>query len=184
MRFRSIVPAIAIIFVGLPFAGIVSSQDTAEATKVEVLKKYSMEIPAEFKRTEPKSRILEYEFKVGEEDKAARLTMMAAGGGIEPNIQRWKGQFAGGKPEDQNVEKMTVGQFEVHIIDVNGSFEERMGGGPFSGGKVVQRENYAMAGAILAAPSGRLYFVKMIGPQETVKSNREKFVKMVKSIGE
>ena len=36
---------------------------------------------------------------------------------------------------------------------------------------------------ILVDPNGRKYFVKMIGPAEVVKKNREPFVKMIKSIG-
>ena len=58
------------------------------------------------------------------------------------------------------------------------------GGGPSFGGKTVQRENYAMAGAILVSQDGLMYFAKMIGPAEVVKGNREKFVKMIKSVGE
>ena len=59
-----------------------------------------------------------------------------------------------------------------------------MGGGPFAGGKVINRENYAMAGAILVHPEGRKYFVKMIGPAAVVKANRKSFVSMIKSINE
>ena len=57
-----------------------------------------------------------------------------------------------------------------------------MGGGPFFGGKTVERENYAMAGAIIVHPEGRKYFVKMVGPAEVVNENREAFVEMIKSI--
>ncbi|MEO1616036.1 MAG: hypothetical protein AAFV88_09320 [Planctomycetota bacterium] len=182
MRLNFSLAILAALLAVTVLPGNAFAEDTAEAVSVDVFKMGTMEVPEEFKRTQPKSRILEHEFKVGEDGQTARLTMMAAGGGVEPNIKRWKGQFSGGKPEDQKVEKIKAGPFEVHLIDVSGSFAESMGGGPFAPGKTVQRENYAMAGAILAAPTGRLYFVKMIGPQETVKANREKFVKMVKSV--
>ena len=60
--------------------------------------------------------------------------------------------------------------------------------GPFfGGGKTVQRKDYAMIGAILVepgdSPNKKLYFAKMIGPQELIKSHREKFIEMVKSVG-
>ena len=73
--------------------------------------------------------------------------------------------------------------WQVYIVDVAGSYAERTGGGPFAGGKVVQRENYSMAGAILVHPQGRKYFVKMIGDAGVVKANRKAFVEMIKSIG-
>ena len=130
--------------------------------------------------------ILEHEFqaKAGDGDDAAtaRLTMMGAGGDVAANIQRWKGQFVGGDPAKQKVEEMKLGDWKVHLVDVSGSYAERTGGGPFAGGKVVNRKDYAMAGAILVHPEGRKYFLKLIGPGKVVKANREAFVKMIKSL--
>lgn len=159
-----------------------------EAAKPESLNVFgaTMEVPTDFARAEKKSRIIEHEFQAkvgeGEEAKTARVTFMAAGGDVAANISRWKGQFAGGKAEDQKTEEMKLGEWQVHIVDVSGSYAERMGGGPFAGGKVVQRKDYAMAGAILVHPTGRKYFVKMIGPAEVVKANRKAFVAMIKTI--
>jgi hypothetical protein len=146
------------------------------------LDKGELTVPAAFKRTKPASRIVQHEFEAKKDDATARVTMMQAGGGVQPNIDRWKGQFSGGAEEDQKTEKMSLGKWEVHLVDVSGSFAERMGGGPFFGGRVVQRENYAMVGAILVGPEQQLFFVKMVGPGEVVKANREDFVKMIKSI--
>lgn len=164
--------------------GSAFGEEAVEKTEsVSVFDKSELKVPAAFKRTEPASRIIQHEFKVGEGDATARLTMMPAGGGVEANIKRWKGQFAGGDEAAQKSEKIKVGEWEVHLVDVSGSYAERMGGGPFFGGKTVQRENYAMAGAIIVAPDARLFFVKMIGPAEVVKANRETFVTMIKSVG-
>ena len=165
-------------------ASTVLGDDVAEPATVSVFDEGDMKVPAAFKPTKPASSIIQHEFKVGQADSTARLTMMGAGGGVEPNIKRWKGQFSGGDKAAQKTEKLKVGKWEIHLVDVSGSYVERMGGGPFSGGKTVQREGYAMAGAILVAPSQRLYFAKMIGPAAVVKANRESFVEMVKSVGE
>lgn len=159
-------------------------EDDAKPKMVSVFGEGEMGVPAAFKPTKPGSNIIQHEFKVVEGDASARLTMMGAGGGVAPNIKRWKGQFSGGDKAAQKSEKLTVGKWEIHLVDVSGSYGERMGGGPFFGGKTVQREDYAMAGAILVAPSKRLYFAKMIGPAAVVKANRAKFVEMVKSVGE
>lgn len=186
MRFPTFAFAILVsagLMTGLSSA-LIAEDGSGEPVKVDVFGKGKLTVPAEFKPTKPASGIIEHEFRVGEGDTTARLTMMRAGGGVEPNIKRWKGQFSGGKAEDQKTEKMSAGPFEVHLVDVTGSYAERMGGGPFFGGKTVQRENYAMAGAILVSQDGLMYFAKMIGPAEVVKGNREKFVKMIKSVGE
>jgi hypothetical protein len=175
--------AAALVLSSLLVAPSLVRADDAEPVKIDVFGKGTLMVPPEFQPTEPASRIIEREFKVGEGDDTARLTMMRAGGGVAPNIKRWKGQFSGGAEAEQKTEKMDVGPFEVHVVDFSGTYAERMGGGPFFGGKVVQRENYAMAGAILVSPDGPMYFLKMIGPAKVVKSNREKFVEMVKSVG-
>ncbi len=167
-------------------AAMADETKTAEKELISVFGEANLDVPNDFKRVEPKSGIIEHEFeaKAGEGDDAetARVTMMAAGGDVAANIQRWKGQFTGGDKEARKTEEMKLGKWNVHIVDVNGDFAERMGGGPFAGGKVINRENYAMAGAILVHPEGRKYFVKMIGPAAVVKANREAFVKMIKSI--
>ncbi|TWT92742.1 hypothetical protein [Stieleria varia] len=156
----------------------------AKTETVDVFGIGSLTVPAEFKRAERQSRIIDHEFQATSKkvDRPARLTMMGASGGVEANIKRWKGQFSGGDPEAQKVKEMKIGDWTVHMVDVSGSYAESMGGGPFSGGKVVQRENYAMAGAILVEPKGRTFFVKLIGPAEVIADNHEAFVKMIKSI--
>lgn len=161
-------------------SGLAASEDP-KTEKISLFEGVTLEVPVSFKSTKPKSRMLKYEFKVGEEDKSARLTMMAAGGGIDANIKRWKGQFAGGDPDEQKSEKISVSGWDVHVVDCSGTFAERMGG-PFAGGKMVQREDYAMVGAIIVEPEGRLFFIKMTGPAAVVKPNREAFVTMLKSM--
>jgi hypothetical protein len=167
----------------------VAKADTTETAKqesVSVFGEANLQVPADFKRVAPANRIIAHEFQAtaGDGDKAetARVTMMAAGGDVAANIKRWEQQFTGGEEAAQKSEEMKLGEWNVHIVDASGSYAERMGGGPFAGGKVVNRENYAMAGAILVHPDGKKYFVKMIGPAKVVKANREAFVKMIKSI--
>lgn len=160
-------------------------KESNESTKVSVFGEADLKVPAQFKSTAPQSGIIEHEFVAKsstDEKTTARVTFMAAGGDVKANISRWKAQFSGGAAEDQKSEETKVGKWEVHIVDVNGKFQERMGGGPFFGGKTVERENYAMTGAILVHPEGKKYFVKMVGPAEVVKENRDAFVEMIKSI--
>ncbi len=154
--------------------------------QVNVFGAGTLQVPSAFKRIQARSRIVEHEFEAtageGDDAKTARITMMAAGGDIDANIQRWRGQFSGGDKDDQKTEQMKLGKWQVYIVDLAGTYAESMGGGPFAPGKKIQRSDYAMAGAILASPDGRKYFVKMIGPAAVVKTNHKAFVEMIKSI--
>ena len=186
MRSTLLSLAIGTVALGLLLAGPANADDPKASASIDVFKAGTLSVPASFKRVQPKSRIIEHEFQAksgeGDDAKTARVTFMAAGGDVKANIDRWKSQFAGGKKEDQKTEEMKIGDWQVHIVDCTGDFKERMGGGPFAGGKVVNRKDYAMAGAILIHPEGRKYFVKMIGPQMVVSENRKAFVDMIKSI--
>ncbi|EMI15386.1 putative secreted protein [Rhodopirellula maiorica SM1] len=166
-------------------ADAADTADKAEAKTVSVFGEADLKVPTQFTATKPQSGIVEHEFVAKSEkneDATARVTFMAAGGDVQANISRWKGQFSGGDPKAQKTKEMKVGKWNVHIVDVSGKFQERMGGGPFFGGKTVERENYAMTGAIIVHPEGRKYFVKMVGPSEVVTENRDAFVAMIKSI--
>jgi hypothetical protein len=146
-----------------------------------------MVVPAAFEATEPASRIIQHEFAVkhGEGDDAptARLTMMAAGGGVQANLDRWKGQFSGAAKKVGETESFDAGKFKVHVLEVAGQYAETMGGGPFSGGKTVMRDDYGMLGAIMVDGDGRSYFVKLIGPAAAVTPNKDAFMTMLKSVG-
>jgi hypothetical protein len=162
------------------------SANEKPAEEIGIFGTATMKVPAAFKRTAAANRLIEHEFQAqageGKDAKTARVTMMAAGGDVAANIARWKGQFSGGDADAQKTEEMKVGKWQVHLVDVAGTYAESMGGGPFAPGRKIQRDDYAMAGAILVGADGRKYFIKMIGPAQVVKKNRESFVKMIKSI--
>jgi hypothetical protein len=181
------VPVLTLAFVGSVFVCSANADaPVAEAPAGEtltILSEAKMVVPGEFERTEPLSGIIQHEFKVTAGEESARLTMMPAGGDVAANISRWKGQFAGGDADKIKSEEIKAGDWKVHLVDVNGSYSETMGGGPFSGGKTVKRENYAMVGAIIVNKDDQKYFLKLIGPATVVDANRDKFVEMVQSIG-
>jgi hypothetical protein len=167
-------------------AEIESNPSEAKATTITFFGDSTMTVPADFEPAEKGSRMLEYEFaaKSGEGDqiKKARLTFMPSGGGVPANIKRWQGQFVGGDADAKKTEVMEVGKWKIHVVDNNGTFADSMGRGPFAGGKVIKRTDWGMTGAILEHPNGQLYFVKMIGPGDVVKANREAMMTMLKSV--
>merc|ERR1712137_1088999 len=111
---------------GLFSLNSVQAEDAKQS--VSVFGEGKITVPADFKRVEPKSRIIQHEFqaKAGEGDdlKTARVTMMAAGGDVKANIQRWQGQFAGGDQDARKTEEMKVGKWKVYVVDVNGNYAE------------------------------------------------------------
>ncbi|QDS88652.1 hypothetical protein EC9_28430 [Rosistilla ulvae] len=146
-----------------------------------------METPAAWKAVQPRSRIVEREYSISKEgvEAPARLTMMAAGGDITANIDRWIGQFTapggGSAKATSKIEKLDVEGNEVHLVELQGTFKESMGGGPFAPGKTVKREDYGMLGAIVVN-DGRKYFIKLTGPKAIVDENKDAFKAMLKGI--
>lgn len=190
-RHTSLAATLAIVLFG--FTGttrLVADEAGVQAVEGTVVEIFGqpMTVPAAFTPTEPGSSMLAHEFVAksgeGEDAPAARVTFMAAGGGVKPNLDRWKGQFSGDAKKVGEVDNFTAGKFTVHLLEVSGKYVETMGGGPFSGGKKVVREDYGMLGAILEDPAGPLYFIKMIGPKTVIDANQKPFKSMLQSVGQ
>lgn len=144
--------------------------------------------PAEFVTAKPANNIIAYEFstpKVEGDERDGRLTVMTASGGVDANIDRWLTQFTqpDGKPSKDRAEikKETIGGQEVHIVDISGTFVDRPGG-PFAGGKPVNREGYRMLGAIIVTAAHGQHFLKFYGPAKTIAANEKAFDTLVRSL--
>ena len=146
---------------------------------------FEMKAPKSWKLVEPKSSMIEIEFKIpmadgDDAEKDGRLTIMAAGGGIEANIERWKGQFSqpdGSSTSDNTkIDVLEISGMKIHMVDIKGTFGERarMTDPP------TMRHNYRMLAAIIE--TGDLqYFVKFYAGNATVEANRERFTAFIKS---
>ena len=141
--------------------------------------KFTMSGPKGWTKKTPKVNIIEAEFaipKVEGDSADGRLTVMASGGGVKANVDRWKGQFS--KTEKSKVEKTKAGGFEVHMVDISGTFKESRGG-PFA--PATMRKGYRMIGAIIVMEDGPDYFAKLYGPQKTIEKNAKAFAEFVKT---
>lgn len=170
----------------IPTSLALHAADEAPAVKLAE-GKIVLKSPAAWKKVQPKSNIIEYEFSApaAEGDPAdGRITIMGAGGGIQANVDRWLGQF--NPPAEKtikdvsSVKEIKVAGAPVHMVDVAGTFKDTPGG-PFAGGKTVLRENYRLLGAIIVTDHGQ-YFVKFYGPKKTVDANEKAFGEMVNSL--
>lgn len=198
MRLRTITAALCLLFA--TSASLRTHAQDAAAKTIELAGgKIVLPVPKEWKKEEPKSRIVQYEFsapaaKEGEPAKdaeakpadLARITIMGAGGGVEANLDRWYTQFeqpkGGSTKEKAKLDKFEAGGQTVHYVDVSGSFKDSMGAGPFSGKPAVLRENYRMLGAIIMTEDLGEYFIKITGPEELLGELDESFKAMLKEL--
>ena len=152
----------------------------------------TLDAPASWEKAEPRSRIVEYEIKIpksaGEADDAAdgQLTSMGARGSVEANLERWYGQYTqpdGGSSKDATkLDESKVADCEVTWFDLSGTLMDRPGG-PFAGGKMIERENYRTLAVIIQAGGDvGQYFVKLYGPAKTIGENEAAFKAFVESM--
>jgi hypothetical protein len=166
------------------FAAGASAQDAAGS--VEFADGHlAMKAPAQWKRKQPLTSIVEHEFAVpaAKGDAAdGRLTLMAAGGGVEANLERWYGQFTqpdGGSTSDRaKVKELKVAGQDVHLVDISGTFKDQRG----PAAPAVERPKYRMLGAILPTANAGTYFIKFYGPERTIAENEKAFLTMIESL--
>lgn len=152
----------------------------------------ALEAPAGWQRVQPKSGIVETEFAIPSEGTgedgtslaSGRMTVMGAGGSVEANIDRWCGQFAqpdGSSTKDKATTKtLKVAGRDVTIVDIAGTYKDSPGG-PFAGGKTIERPGYRMLAAIVEGPGGSS-FLKFYGPAATVAKHADGFRTMVEGM--
>lgn len=136
--------------------------------------------PDGWKSVKPRVGIIDVEMEVPAakgDSTDGRVTLMGAGGSIEANIDRWKGQFVK-MTKDAEVTEETIAEQKVHIVELVGDFKDQRG--PFAPAEV--KEGYTMLAAIITTEKLGNYFLKFYGPSKTIDENKEKFTTMVKSL--
>ena len=126
----------------------------------------------------PSSNILDAEFtlpKVEGDEYDGRLTIMAAGGGFDGNIGRWRGEFDGLGQDDVKTETVSINGLEANRVDIRGAWK-----GP-SFKPVPLREGYRLIAVILPTGAQSAYYVKVTGPANTVAEHLERIDQFVQS---
>ncbi len=135
--------------------------------------------PEGWVRKQPRIDFIRAEFALpkAEGDPAdGRLTVSVAGGTIDDNVRRWQSQFAS-EAEQKPAEKISVGDFEVTLVDLSGTFTDQRG--PFA--PAQKRADYRMLGAIVPI-GGQLHFIKAYGPAKTMAQQEKAFQTFVRSL--
>jgi hypothetical protein len=134
--------------------------------------------PANWESTSPGSPIIAAEFVLPRsegDDADGRLTISTAGGSVEANIDRWKGQFDP-QPQNASQEEIDVAGLKVTVVDYSGDFNDQRG--PFA--PPVKRNGYRMIAAIIP-DNGQLHFIKATGPQKTIAASADAIHAFIRS---
>jgi len=142
------------------------------------LESLTLTAPKGWSRNKPQSSFIQAEYVLPRADgdsRDGRLTLSVAGGSIEDNIARWKGQF-GKSPDKSHQEKIEVNGLAITLVDISGEFNDQAG--PFAPGE--KRAGYRMIGAIIPV-GAQLHFVKAVGPGKTMEAHAEKINIFIRS---
>ena len=101
------------------------------------------------------------------------LTISAAMGGAEANIQRWAGQFGNAEAKS---EPRTVNGLKVVVTELKGTYAS----GGMMGGPTTPKPKSMLLGAVIDAGQ-RQYFFKLTGPEKTVTAAKKDFDALVSS---
>lgn len=157
----------------------VSAQDAvkekAETKTTEVqLKDLSLKIPQTWK-TAPGSRMRLATYGIpkveGDEDNAELSIFNFGGGGgsLSDNITRWIGQFDG-TGRTTKVTKGMAGENEYVFVDIAGTYKKPKPGSPPFRQETIAAPDYRMHGVILTVKDKGVYYLKVAGPDKTVKA--------------
>ena len=187
---RTTISVVGLCFLSASVGGVARGQAVADDVRAFTIADggFALEAPADWKRVQPKSGIVETEFAIpseGEGLQPGRMTVMGAGGSVQANVDRWYGQFSqpdGSATKDKATTKtLKLAGCSVTLVDVTGTYKD-MPGGPFAGGKSVDRPDYRMLAAIMETQDKGSYFLKFYGPAATVAKHADGFRKMVEGM--
>jgi len=127
---------------------------------------------------QPGSAMRDLNFTFGEngEGECYLARLPGAGGGLAPNVNRWRGQMGAESLSDEEIaalpRKPLFGQ-EAAFITVDGDYSGMGAGEP--------KKDYRLLGLILTSDAGAV-FVKMVGPRDLVAQNEAAFDTFTSSI--
>jgi len=114
--------------------------------------------------------IVTAKFTMPEDAPDATLTLSRSGGGIEANLDRWRGQVTQSRAEVS--ETITVAGIDATLIDLEGRFSGGFGKPP--------QDDARMLGAIVPL-SDQGYFIKLTGPADQIAAVEDDFRVFLKS---
>lgn len=175
--------SLALVLGALAVAGLGASFQDARTIETDGLK---FQVPAAWKSITPKGTIRKAQLSVpaAEGDKeAGELVVFAFPGGagsVQANLDRWQAQFQGsdGKAPALASKKLkSQSGAEVTRVELKGTYTEPT----FGQGDPKPRTGFALLGAIVETAKTS-YFLKLTGPEATLKAATPGFDKLIDSV--
>lgn len=144
--------------------------------------KLAFSAPASWTKSTPKQAMRKAQLAVpaaGGDKEGGLLVVFAlpgAAGGIGSNIDRYKGQFrsANGKPVEAATKLVKVKGLEVTRVEIAGTYKD-----PFGNGSSIPEARMLAA---MVESGGIGYFIRLVGPEKTIKAAMPAFDAMIQTI--
>lgn len=161
---------------------LVAADDTKQTIDAKGL---TFEAPSKWKSSPPTNAMRRAQLQVEPvegDDYPADVVVTSfsnAAGGVDANIKRWQSQFkdADGNPPRIETRKVKGKNVEVVRAETSGEYHPPSFGGPAQ----PVRKDARLLGAIIIT-DGASYFIRMIGPDKTMKKITPEFDELLKSI--
>jgi gluconolactonase len=158
--------------------GVTAADEPAKAgdTKAVKLKDLTLQLPRAWSESDIKNsmRLATYDIPAAAGDKEkgelAISTFPGGGGGIDANLARWVEQFDG-KGRMTAIRKGKAGENEYYVADISGTYNKSVG--PPILRKTQPAPGYRMLGVIVVLKNEEVYFLKLTGPDATVKAQAD-----------
>ena len=176
MAFRRMVSVLVCAVFTFTFSPLQADEAAKKAETVEVkLRDLVLNLPKDWAAAADKPmRLATYEIPNVEGDKEkgelAISTFGGDGGGVAPNLERWVGQFDA-EGREVTIKKGVVGDNTYHVADISGTYQKSVG--PPMLRKTTPAKGYRMLGMIVQIKDKGVYFLKLTGPDATVKAQAE-----------
>lgn len=130
-------------------------------------------VPSEWKQvplSDFQKGVISARFTMPEAGTETTLTLSRSGGGIDANLDRWRGQVTATRPEI--VDTISIAGTDATLIDMEGRFSGGFGKAP--------QDHWRVLGIIVPL-SDQGYFLKLTGPIEEISAVEEQFLSFARS---
>ena len=161
-----------------------SAAATASMANKLVVNGLASQVPAAWMATQPSStmRVAQFALPPADGAEAGELAVFffptGQGGSHDANIQRWGSQFSGddGKPVAPKVTVEKIGDTELTLVELHGTYARGVGMGPTGDAKPGQ----SLLVALVETNVGRIT-LQMYGPAKTVSVHKDGFINFAKN---
>ncbi|MCZ7649243.1 MAG: TRASH domain-containing protein [Planctomycetota bacterium] len=144
---------------------------------------HTLQVPKAWKAQEPENNMRLFQMQVpkyeyDEHDGEFLVFRFMAGGNVDDNLKRWQGQFGGEDALKRRTNDLpTASGDKASLVEFEGSYAAMS---VKQEGLDKPRDNYRMFVAVIPTADG-LYYLKLVGPKDTLEAYKPVIEKLVKS---